>query len=196
LKTRFSFCSATKIEAKEIPGSGASLETTAAAQGSPTQCPAKETKGARGPKSPGAKTTQPGGPVLRTHLSEEELFSSPSSSTSSSSSSSSSSTTLTLLDCPAPSGRRAGGTPIRRACVPHYLGHATEGNPCRMLVPPYQYPSLKWQCWWLNSSKDAQQERENHLKKGGESMFVKRKRKIHNATCSWLHEKMEKGKSI
>jgi hypothetical protein len=29
-----------------------------------------------------------------------------------------------------------GGTPVRRACVPRYLGHTAESNPCRMLVPP------------------------------------------------------------
>jgi hypothetical protein len=53
-----------------------------------------------------------------------------------------------------------GGTPVRRACVSRYLGHTAEGNPCRMLVPPYQSSCLRRQSWWLNSSKDAQQERE------------------------------------
>jgi hypothetical protein len=31
------------------------------------------------------------------------------------------------------------GAPVRKACVPHCLGHMTEGNPYRMKAPPYQF---------------------------------------------------------
>jgi hypothetical protein len=44
-------------------------------------------------------------------------------------------TTLTLLIV-LPHLANDGGTPVRRACVPHYLGHTAEGNPCRMQGPP------------------------------------------------------------
>jgi hypothetical protein len=154
MKARRTIRSATKIGAKKIPRSGASLEITAAAQGSPSQCPAKETTGARGPKGPaGPNKNNQGG-----------LISEP---------------TYPKKSCQAlrhrhsrlrPVRRRLvqtivlphlaeeGGTPVRRACVPHYLGHTAEGNLCRMMVPPHQSSCLRRQSWWLGSSKDTQQE--------------------------------------
>jgi hypothetical protein len=77
------------------------------------------------------------------------------------------------------------GAPVRRACVPRYLGHTAEGNPCRMQAPPpvvlFKVEELaanaaamapdreriNWTCQYFDENDD---ERKSQSMKGGVSM--------------------------